>query len=118
MSEFKDLNFKGREAFVLVVRDNGFSFWFNCDLQCSGAMLVESRQATGLMSRYIKDILRDGYLNDSMYGKSNKLYLTEDERDMLYDIWVHLRKTQDWDSKYAPGADFTGHDMTPVNGAW
>jgi len=115
MTQFQDLHFHSHNAFVLCVRPDS-SFWMNCDLQCSGAMLVEIRTPTGLMSRYIKDILRDGFISDFMYGKRNSMYLTAKERDFLYDIWVQLRKTCDWDAKYAPGADFTGHDITPVNG--
>jgi len=116
MTEFINLSFQGTSAFVLCRRDDGELFYLNCALQCSGAMLVESRQSTGLMSKYVNHVLRDGFLDDRMYGSDNRFYLDEDEEAMVYDMWVHLRKTCEWDNKYSPGAGFTGHDITPIDG--
>lgn len=118
MTQIKDLTFRSRNAFAYLEREDGFKFWLNFDLQCSGAVLVESRQPNGLMSKYTDLIFRDGTLDDRMYGGNNELKLTEEELGIIQDIRMELRNANRhfWDEKYAPGASFTGHDITPVNG--
>lgn len=113
--EFTQLSFKGRNAFVLVTRENDVSFWLNFDIQSSGNVLVESRQPTGLMSKYTREIFRDGSLDDRMYAGNNVLLLTGEELSLIQSIRLDLRNTNDWDAKYAPGASFTGHDIFPLD---
>ena len=100
---------EGNEALSKV------DFAIELQLQCSGAVLVELRGKMGFMSKYLDNVVRDRSMDERMYGGTAIFSLLDEEVKVLELEARDLRRRGSYDTKYAPGASFKGHDMTPVN---
>lgn len=121
MTEITGIRFEGRDAFFTSFRAGGdVGFYFELNLQCSGAVLVNLRtRGFPYMSKYENLVLRDGTMDNNMYGKDCVAGLTDAEIGTIGGLCdkLRFRNTGDWDAKYAPGSDFTGDDgFRPVDG--
>jgi hypothetical protein len=85
-------------------------------LQPSGAALIEGRIGRDFYSTYEDSLVRSRQLDNRMYAGDSRHTLLDDEIELIVQTAKELRKQGQWNARYAPGADFRGHDIMAIDG--
>lgn len=91
-------------------RLDGTKFRLTLVLQPSGDVLIECRSFDNFLCSYENVVMRNRYISNRMYARMDYFNLWGDELTTVAEACNALRRdnVNSWNSKYAPGPNFTG----------
>lgn len=101
------VNYQGTRA-TFQYSDEYATYCFELSLQCSGAVLVELRRfgssgSRHFYSKYASKLIREGFIDDRMYGGNNKYGVPHEAQATIAVACGELRRNNTFDPSLGAG---------------